>query len=158
MRVIYSIGLLFLAFAATAQVEMDSTLNRCPVFITDTATANNFFIEGRPCTIHVNRDRGDLKIIVEQRDQFLTLWFPERKLRSTKYKIQTRSDNRNEIIVKYSFRSGDQVSYVDVSNGTVETRYDKATKLWSIKVNGTIANLVDRTITYYRVRADFNIL
>lgn len=158
MRLVLSIGFLVMMFSASAQEERDSTLNRCPVFITDTATSNNFFIEGRPCTIRVNRDHGELKIVVEQRDQFLTLWFPERKLRSNKYKIQTRSDNRNEIIVKYSFRSGDQVSYVNVSNGTVETKYDKASKLWAIKVNGTIANLVDRTITYYRVRADFNIL
>lgn len=63
----------------------------------------------------------------------------------------------NEILAKYSFRSGDQVSYVDVSSGTVESIYDKEKSLWHLKVNGMIANLVERSVTYYKVRTDFYI-
>ena len=158
MRFLLIIFLLALVQSASAQEERDTTWKQCPVYITDTVTANNFFLSARPCTIRVNRYNGDLKIVIEQKDQFLTLLFGEKKLRTNKYKIQTRADNRNEIVVKYSFRSGDQVSYVDVANGTVETWFDKEKQLWQIKVNGLIANLVDRTVTYYRVKADFNIL
>ena len=158
MRFLLIICLLALVQPASAQEERDTTWKQCPVYITDTVTANNFFLSARPCTIRVNRYNGDLKIVIEQKDQFLTLLFGEKKLRTNKYKIHTRADNRNEIVVKYSFRSGDQVSYVDVANGTVETWFDKEKQLWQIKVNGLIANLVDRTVTYYRVKADFNIL
>jgi hypothetical protein len=29
------------------------------------------------------------------------------------------------------------------------------TKLWKLKVNGMIANLVERSVTYYKVRTEF---
>lgn len=158
MRFLILLFFVLSGFTLSAQVERDTTLNRCPVFITDTVSSNNFFIEARPCMIRVYRVRGDLTIVLEQKDQFLTIFFREKKIRSTRYNIFTRPEGRNEISVKYSFRGGDQVSYVDVSNGTVETSYDKENKAWKIKVNGMIANLVDRTVTYYKVRADFSIL
>ncbi len=158
MRFLFLLLFVLSGFTLPAQVERDTTLNRCPVFITDTVSSNNFFIEARPCMIRVYRVRGDLTIVLEQKDQFLTIFFREKKIRSTRYNIFTRPEGRNEISVKYSFRSGDQVSYVDVSKGTVETSYDTEKKAWKIKVNGMIANLVDRTVTYYKVRADFNIL
>ncbi len=158
MRFLVLLLFILSGFTLSAQVERDTTLNRCPVFITDTVSSNNFFIEARPCMIRVYRVRGDLTIVLEQKDQFLTIFFREKKIRSTRYNIFTRPEGRNEISVKYSFRSGDQVSYVDVSKGTVETSYDTEKKAWKIKVNGMIANLVDRTVTYYKVRADFNIL
>jgi hypothetical protein len=158
MRLVLLIALIFSSLFASAQQERDTVLRRCPVFITDTLTSNNFFIEGRPCTIKVYRVKGDLTIVVEQRDQFLTILFSEKKLRNTKYRIHTHPEGRSEIAVKYSFRSGEQVSYVDVVNGTVETNFDQDTNSWKIRINGMIANLVERTITYYRVKADFSIL
>ena len=157
MRAIILSLVLVSSLPVFAQQERDTVLSRCPVFITDTATSNNFFIEARPATLRVNRVRGDLTIAVEQKDQFFTMFFKGGKLKNTTYKISFNPDGRNEIAAKYSFRSGDQVSYVNVSNGTVQTTWDKEKKLWKVKVLGMIANLVERTVTYYRVKADFTI-
>lgn len=156
MRYLVIIIFLLCARETVAQEERDSVLTRCPVFITDTVTANNFFIAARPCTVKVYRLRGNLTIVIEQRDQFLTIVFDDRKLKSQKYRIKAFPD-KNEVSVKYSFRSGDQVSYVEVANGTVETSFDAEKQLWNLRVNGMIANLVDRNVSYYRVRADFHI-
>lgn len=142
---------------AFAQQERDTVLGRCPLFITDTVSQNNFFIEARPATLKVYRVRGDLTIVIEQKDQFFTLFFRDKKLRASKYKISVNPDGRGELAAKYSFRSGDQVSYVNVSSGMVEVTYDKEKKIWRLKVNGLIANLVERTVTYYRVKSDFTI-
>lgn len=153
---ILSFVILF-SIAASAQQERDTVLSRCPLFITDTVSSNNFFIEARPATLKVYRVKGDLTIAVEQKEQFFTMFFRDKKLKNTKYKISVNPDGRGELAAKYSFRSGDQVSYVNVSSGTVETSYDKEKKLWRVKVNGMIANLVERTVTYYKVKADFTI-
>lgn len=142
------------ALSVTAQVSRDTVLSRCPVFITDTVSSNNFFIEARPATLKVHRTYGDLTVVVEQKDQFFTLLFRDKKLKTGKYKINVNPDGRGELAAKYSFRSGDQVSYVNVSSGTIEVTYDKEKKLWKLKVNGMIANLVERTVSYYKVRAD----
>ena len=157
MRIGFIICLFTICLQGFSQVERDTVLSRCPVFITDTVTSNNFFIEARPCTLKVFRVKGDLTVVVEQKDQYLTFLFGDRKLKAGKYKINTRPSGRSELAVKYSFRSGDQVSYVDVSNGTIEVTFDKEKQTWRLKVSGMIANLVERTITYYRVRADFSI-
>jgi hypothetical protein len=140
-----------------SQVSRDTVLSRCPVYITDTVSVNNFFIEARPATLKVYRVRGDLTIVIEQRDQFFSLFFHEKKLRNTTYDIQPGSKGRGEVEVAYSFKSGDQVALINVSNGTVNSSYDKVNKLWKIKVNGTITNMSDRTLTYYRARAEFNV-
>lgn len=142
--------------SVNAQLEKDTIYKRCPLFITDTSTANNFFIEGLPATIKVDRVRGDLTIVIQQKDQFFSIFFGDKKLKSTKYKIKVNPGGR-DVAAKYSFRSGDQVSYVNVSNGLVETVFDKEKGLWHLKVNGMIANMVERSITYYRVRSDFYI-
>jgi hypothetical protein len=152
MRIAILYMVLIFSLPAAAQQERDTVYRRCPLYITDTVSSNNFFIEGLPATITVDRLKGDLKIIIKQKDQFFTLFFADKRLKNTKYKIGGR-----ELTAKYSFRSGDQVSYVDVSTGTAETSYDKEKKLWRIKVNGLIANLVERSVTYYRVRTDFYI-
>ena len=141
----------------SAQQERDTIYRRCPLFITDTVSNNNFFIEGLPATITVDRVKGDLKIIIKQKDQFFTLYFRDKRLRNTKYKISVSPDGRGDLLAKYSFRSGDQVSYVDISSGTIDVTFDKEKKLWRLKVNGMIANLVERAVTYYRVRTDFYI-
>jgi hypothetical protein len=140
-----------------AQEERDTLLSRCPVYITDTVTSNNFFLEFQPSTIKVYRVKGDLTIAVQQRDQFFTLFFNDKKLKNEKYKIIKGANNNSEVAAKYSFRSGQQVSYVDVSRGTVESSFDKEKDMWHLKVNGMIANLVERNVTWYRVRADLYI-
>ncbi len=153
---IFFLSMLF-SLSAFSQQERDTVLSRCPLFITDTLTANNFFLSARPATLKVYRVRGDLTIVIEQKDQFFTLFFNEKRLRNLKYKISVNPDGRGELAAKYSFRSGEQVSYVNVSNGIVEVIYDKVKKIWQVKVNGMISNLVERSVTYYKVRADFTI-
>ncbi len=157
MRLLILSLVMFFSLSVSAQQERDTVYKRCPLFITDTVSTNNFFIEGLPATITVDKVKGDLKIVIKQKDQFFTLYFGKRKLRNGKYRIAVNPDGNSEIVAKYSFRSGDQVSYVDVSSGTAEVTFDKDKKLWRIKVNGLIANLVERSVTYYKVRADFYI-
>ncbi|HEX7903792.1 MAG TPA: hypothetical protein VF487_07930 [Chitinophagaceae bacterium] len=147
----------FISLAATAQQERDTVLPRCPVYITDTVSANNYFLEFQPSTIRVNKIKGDLRIQVQQRDQFFTLFFADNKLKDGIYKIVYNDQNKNEVKAKYSFRSGASVSYVDLTKGDVQTYFDKEKELWRIRVNGMLANIVSNTITYYRVRADFYI-
>lgn len=157
MRLLVSIFIMIISLSLSAQQERDTILSRCPVFITDTATSNNFFIEARPASLKVDRVKGDLTITIEQKDQFFTMFFRDKRLKNGKYKINLNPDGRGELAAKYSFRSGDQVSYVNVSTGSLEATYDKEKKWWHLKVNGMIANLVERSITYYKVRAEFNI-
>ena len=148
---------MLLSLSAFSQQERDTVLSRCPLFITDTATSNNFFLEARPATIKVYRVRGDLTIVIEQKEQFFTMFFRDKKLKNAKYKIDVSPNGWKELAAKYSFRSGEQVSYVNVSKGTVEVIYDKIKKLWQLKVDGLIANLVERSVTYYKVKANFSI-
>ncbi len=149
---------LFITLAVSAQDERDTTLNRCPVFITDTLTSNNFFLERQPSTIKVTRVRGKLIITIQQRDQFFTIYFNDKKLKNgSKYKIVVGGDRKSEVEAKYSFRSGGTASYVNVSSGTIEATYDKVTDLWRLKLNGMLINMVERSVTYYRARADFYI-
>lgn len=157
MRTLILTLLIISSLSLSAQLERDTLLSRCPLFITDTVSSNNFFIEARPAKLKVYRVKGDLTIVIEQKDQFFTMFFRDKKLKNGKYKISLNPDGRSELAAKYSFRSGDQVSYVNVSNGTVETLFDKEKNFWIIKVNGMIANLVERSITYYRVKANFSI-
>ncbi len=140
---------------AIGQQERDTTLNRCPVYITDTLTSNNFFLEHQPSTIRVYRAKGALVIMVEQRDQFFSLFFKDKKLKNGTYRIGTRSGRKVDVTAKYSFRSGGTASYVNVASGQVETVFDKEKDLWHVKVAGTMPNLVGRSVTYFRVRADF---
>ncbi len=156
MRILLLSFVMLVSISALAQQERDTVLGRCPLYITDTVSSYNFFIDARPATLKVYRVSGDLTIAIEQKDQFFTMFFRDKRLKNGKYKISVNPDGKG-VAAKYSFRSGDQVSYVNVSSGTVETTYDNLTKLWRIKVNGLIANLVERSVTYYRVKADFTI-
>lgn len=151
--------LIILAFSlpALSQEERDTTLRRCPVYITDTVSVNNFFLEFQPSTIKVYRSRGRLNIAVEQRDQFFTISFRNSKLKSGKYKILVDPNSRNEAGAKYSFRSGNSVSYVDVSSGIIESEFDKEKDHWHLKLNGMLTNMVGYTVSYYKVKADFYI-
>lgn len=154
MRFIILFICMSFAAAASGQEERDTILRRCPLFITDTVSSNNFFIEGLPATLKVFRVKGDLTIVIQQKDQFFTLFFGDRKLKTGIYKIKVNAKDR-DVSAKYSFRSGNQVSYVDVANGTVDCSFDEGKNMWRLKVKGMIANLVERSITYYKVRADF---
>jgi hypothetical protein len=145
------------SLTVSAQEERDTLLTRCPIYITDTVSSNNFFLEFQPSIIKVYRVKGDLTIAIQQRDQFFTLFFNDKKLKNEKYKIVKGANKNDEVAAKYSFRSGQQVSYVDVSKGTIESSFDKEKDLWHLKVNGMIANLVERNVTWYRVRADLYI-
>jgi len=155
MRILILGLLLTVCHFAQAQKERDTTLKRCPVFITDTVSNNNFFLEFQPCILHVDRNRGDLTVVLQQRDQFFSILFHEKKLDAQKYKILVGSHKNNDVEAKYSFKSGDQVSYVNVRSGVVEATFDKEKDMWHLKVTGMIANLVERSVTYYKVRAEF---
>ena len=157
MRTLILLLLTIISVSAFSQVERDTVYRRCPLFITDTVSANNFFLEALPATVKVYREKGDLTIAIEQREQFFTMFFRDKRLRNTKYKFKKGARKGSEIEAKYSFRSGGQVSYVDVSSGTVETTFDKEKNMWRIKINGMLANMVERSVTYYRARADFYI-
>ena len=157
MRIHLSVFLLFISIFASAQEERDTVLSRCPVYITDTLTSNNFFLEYQPATVKVFRSRGKLTILVQQKDQFFTLFFKDKKLEERKYKIVVTDPDRNDVEAKYSFRSGGSASYVSVSQGYLESTYDKEKQLWHIKVNGLLSNIAGTSVSYYRVRADFYI-
>ncbi len=143
--------------SAFSQTSGDTVLNRCPVFITDTVSVNNFFIVARPVTLKVYRVKGDLTIVFEQKDQFFSLFFHEKRLRNTTYDIRPGSRSRGEVEAAYSFKSGDQAAFINVSNGTIVSAYDKEKKMWHLKVDGMITSLSDRTVTYYKAKADFYI-
>jgi hypothetical protein len=157
MRIFFLFLVMAVSLTVSAQEERDTLLTRCPIYITDTVSSNNFFLEFQPSIIKVYRVKGDLTIAIQQRDQFFTLFFNDKKLKNEKYKIVKGANKNDEVAAKYSFRSGQQVSYVDVSKGTIESSFDKEKDLWHLKVNGMIANLVERNVTWYRVRADLYI-
>ena len=95
-----------LSVSGFSQVRQRYSAKPCPVFITDTVSVNNFFIEARPATLKVYRVRGDLTIVIEQRNQFFSLFFHEKRLRNTTYDIEPGSKSRGEVEVAYSFKSG----------------------------------------------------
>jgi hypothetical protein len=145
------------SFSVNAQLTRDTVLNRCPIHITDTVSNNNFFIEQRPATLKVFRVKGDLTVVVEQRDQFFTLSFHDKRLKAGNYPIDKAAGGNREVEATYSFRSGDQVAYIEVYSGNVQVTYDKVTKIWKLKINGLIRNLVETTVSYYKVRAELNL-
>lgn len=142
------------SLAAAAQHEGDTVLKRCPVFITDTSGYNNYFIEALPAKITVDKSHGILSVVVNQKDQYLSLFFGKKRLENKKYIIETNADSKNEVAVKYSFRSDDQVSYVTVSSGTVDCSFNKETQLWNLKVDGILSNYVGRSVSYFKVKAN----
>jgi hypothetical protein len=140
---------------ANGQADRDTTWSQCPVFITDTVSSNNFFMAARPAVVKVYRVKGKLTIRVEQKDQFFTLYFHDKKLKNTTYTIQPGSRGKSEVEAAYSFRSGDQSSFISVSRGKVETFFDEEKQQWQLRVSGLIINQVERSATHYRVKAEF---
>lgn len=155
MRSLFLVLLLIFSIACSAQQSRDTTFRRCPVFITDTVSSNNFFIEGLPATMRVYRVKGELTIQFQQKDQFFTLFFHMKNLKTKKYIIDEGHGKRKEVEVAYSFKSGDQVSYISVSSGRLEVSFDKEKDMWHLVLNGQIRNMVERSVTYYRARLDF---
>jgi hypothetical protein len=158
MKLIILFSFLLVSSSAFSQREKDSIYSRCPVAIKDTATGNNYFIEHQPATVKTYRNNGNFTIVIEQKSQYFTMFFRIRKLSTKgkgKYSISVDANNRDEMSVKYSFRSGESVAFIDVSSGKVETTYNKATKLWNIKVNGLIANMGTSSVSYFKATADF---
>jgi hypothetical protein len=160
MKIILFIAVLLVSSSAFSQHEGDSVYKRCPVAVKDTATGNDYFIEHQPATVKTYRNKGNYTIVIEQRNQFFTMFFRVRGFstkRKSKYTISTDATSNGELSAKYSFRSGESVAFIDVSSGKVETSYDKATKLWRIKLTGLIANMGDTRVTYFKATADFYI-
>lgn len=154
MRQFLLLVILLASLSASSQISRDTVLSRCPVYITDTVSVNNFFLEARPATLKVYRVKGDLTVVVEQRDQFFSLFFHEKKLRNGTFDIEPGSRGRGEVEAAYSFKSGDQTALISLSDGKIESSFDKDKKMWRLKVNGTITNMSDRTLSYYRVRTE----
>ena len=154
MRQFLFLVILLASLSASSQISRDTVLSRCPVYITDTVSVNNFFLEARPATLKVYRVKGDLTVVVEQRDQFFSLFFHEKKLRNTTFDIEPGSKGSGEVEAAYSFKSGDQTALISLSDGKIESSFDKDKKMWKLKVNGTITNMSDRTLSYYRVRTE----
>ncbi len=148
---------LFCSLSVTAQTSRDTVMSKCPVFITDTLTNNNYFIEARPATLKVYRVKGDLTIVVEQKDQMFSMFYHCKRL-STKgtehFKIAPGSRGNDEVESTYSFKSGDQVAYISVSKGTITSTYDKVKKVWNMKVLGYITNMAGTGVSSYRVKTD----
>ncbi|MBL0232973.1 MAG: hypothetical protein IPQ08_04820 [Chitinophagaceae bacterium] len=148
---------MFIGFSAMGQSSRDSLMSKCPVFITDTLSNNNYFIEARPATLKVYRVKGDLTIVVEQKDQLFSLFFHCKRLstRGTEhFTIAPGSRGNDEVESTYSFKSGDQAAYISLSKGTITSTYDKTKKVWNMKVLGWITNMAGSGVSYYRVKAD----
>ena len=160
MKIIFFIAALLVSSSVFSQHEGDSVYKRCPVAIKDTATGNNYFIEHQQATVKTYRNKGNYTIVIEQKSQYFTMFFRVRSFstkRKSTYSISTDANSNGELIVKYSFRSGESVAFIDVSSGKAEVAYDKATKLWHIKLTGLIANMGDTRVTYFKATADFYI-
>lgn len=154
MRLHFLLLALIFSLPVFSQVERDTVLKRCPIAITDTVSSNNFFIEAMPATLKVYRVKGKLTIQVQQKDQFFTLFFHSKKLKNGNYDIAIGSRGGSEVEATYSFKGGEQVSYINVSGGKLEVSQDKVTKIWKVRVLGMIANMVERNVTYYRAKGD----
>ncbi len=156
MRILTLLAICFSCLNLNAQVAAETTLSRCPVFITDTVSANNFFIEARPAILKVYRVKGKLTVAVDQKGQLVSFYFHDKRLKTGKYKIEAGSRSSRDVEAIYSFKSGDQVSFIDISSGTIFVTYDKAEKLWNLKITGLLANMALGSVTYYKVTADLS--
>ena len=161
MKIIFFFAMLLVSSSAFSQHEGDSLYRRCPVAIKDTATGNNYFIEHQSANVKTYRNKGNYTIVIEQKNQFFTMFFNVRGFNTKKkstFRISPDANNNGELSAKYSFRSGASVAFIDVSSGKAEVTYDKATKLWHIKLTGLVANMGDTRVTYFKATADFYVL
>lgn len=63
----------------------------------------------------------------------------------------TGSSGKSELGAAYSFRSGDQTSYISVAKGSIDCFFDPGKQSWQLKFSGLIINQVERAATHYRV-------
>jgi hypothetical protein len=157
MKTFLIISSLLLAVSSQAQKAGDTVYNRCPIAITDTSGYNNYFTSHQPATIKIEKIKGDIVITIQQREQFFTMFFHVKKFSDRKYKIKVGGGDKDELYAKYSFRSGGRASYVNATSGTVDIKFNKETDHWELKVNGMLSNLIERSVAYYKVKADFSI-
>lgn len=155
----YLLSVVFICCTAVmhAQKSGDTVYTRCPIAITDTSGYNNYFTSHQPATVKVEKLKGNIVITVQQREQYYTMFFRTKKFSDKKYKIVVGAGDKNELDAKYSFRSAGRASYVNTTSGTVEIKFNKDTQLWDLKINGMLSNLVERSVAYYKVKADFSI-
>src|SRR5690242_11589697 len=99
-RVILIISVILVSISVFAQKEMDTVVKRCPIYITDTSGYNNYFLEFQPATIHIDKAKGDLSVVVEQRDQFFSMFFGKKHLENKVYKIKSSAKKNNEVAAK----------------------------------------------------------
>ncbi len=157
MKRLILLSLLFISLASNAQREGDSLYARCPVSVLDTVTGNNYFILHQPATVKSYKAHGDFVVVVEQKGQFITMYFHSRFKHKKKYEISLDDAGRKDMSAKYSFRSGESVAFIDISSGSAETTYDKTTKLWHVVLSGLIASMGDTRVSYFKAKADFYI-
>jgi hypothetical protein len=157
MKPLVIVFLLFTSYRVAAQEEGDTVYSRCPVAITDTSGYNNYFTPHQSATVKLEKIKGGLVITIQQRDQFFTMFFRQKKLDVRKYKIKVGANDKDELDAKYSFRSGGRASYVNVTSGIVDVTYNKESHVWNLKVDGMLSNLVERSVAYYKVKADFSV-
>ncbi len=157
MKRLIIFSFLLISLASSAQREGDTLYARCPVAVLDTATGNNYFIAHQSAKVKAYKAHGDFVVVVEQKGQFLTMYFHSRFKNKKKYQISLDDGGRKDMSAKYSFRSGESVAFIDVSSGVAETTYDKTTKLWHVVLSGLIANMGDTRVTYFKAKADFYI-
>jgi hypothetical protein len=157
MKVFTLFFMLAVSLSTKAQEDGDTLYSRCPVAVTDTSGYNNYFTGHQSAVVKVERISKNLVITMQQRDQFFTLFFRQKKLSERKYSIVVGADDKDELDAKYSFRSGGRASFINVNSGTVDVTYNEETKLWNLKINGVLKNLVERTIALYKVKADISI-
>jgi hypothetical protein len=157
MKIYTIIALLLFAVELNAQETGDTTYSRCPIAITDTSGYNNYFTSHQSAVVKVEKIKGNITITIQQREQYYTIFFNGKKLSAKTYKIKTNADDKSEVYARYSFRSAGRASYVETTSGTMEVSYNKETKLWNLKVNGILSNLVERNVAFYKVKADFSI-
>lgn len=157
MRIVTLFFSIIICSQIHAQEERDSILNRCPVYITDIVSTNNFFIEAMPAVLKVYRDKGQLTVAVEQGTQLVAFYFHSKKLKTGKYNIIPGSRGNDEVEAIYSFKSGDQVSSIQISKGSISVTYDKETSYWLLKIEGIISNFVNNSLTNYKVVTDLYI-
>jgi hypothetical protein len=46
---------------------------------------------------------------------------------------------------------------VNTTSGTVEIKFNKETNHWDIKISGMLSNLIERSVAYYKVKAEFSV-
>lgn len=156
MKILTVLFTLIISMNVTAQQEGDTLFSRCPVAVTDTSGYNNYFTSHQGATVKVERIRNKLVITIQQKEQFFTMFFKQKKLSEKKYSIVVGADDKDELDAKYSFRAGGRASFINVNNGTVNITYNEEKQLWNLKINGVLKNLEERTVRLYKVKADIS--